>query len=83
MTATTTILQAATNQTVDIVLALLLMIGGVIGAQFGAASGAKLKGEQLRFLLAALVLLVCIRFGYDLVATPKELFSLSTVQRGQ
>lgn len=83
VTATTTILQSATNQTVDIVLALLLMIGGVIGAQFGAAAGAKLKGEQLRFLLAALVLLVCIRFAYDLVVEPKDLFSLSSLTRGR
>lgn len=83
VTATTTILQAATNQTVDIVLALLLMIGGVVGAQFGAAAGAKLKGEQLRFLLAALVLLVCIRFAYDLVVTPKDMFSLSSLERGR
>jgi uncharacterized protein len=83
VTATTTILQAATNQTVDIVLALLLMIGGVIGAQFGASAGSKLKGEQLRFLLAALVLLVCVRFAFDLVAAPKELFSLSATRRAR
>ena len=58
LTAVTTILHARHNQTVDVVLALLLMIGGVIGAQFGAAAGERLKGEQLRFLLAGLVLLV-------------------------
>ena len=83
VTATATILQAATNHTVDIVLAVLLMLGGVIGAQFGAAAGARLKGEQLRFLLAALVLLVCVRFAYDLVAEPKDLYSLSPLARGQ
>ena len=83
VTATTTILQAAANQTVDIVLAFLLMIGGVIGAQFGAAASGKLKGEQLRFLLAALVLLVCVRFAFDLVATPKELYSLTQEERGR
>jgi uncharacterized protein len=83
VTATTTILQAAANQTVDIVLALLLMLGGVIGAQFGAAAGGKLKSEQLRFFLAALVLLVCVRFAYDLVVTPKELFSLSAIERAR
>ena len=77
VTATATILQAATNHSVDVVLAILLMIGGVVGAQFGAAAGAKLKGEQLRFLLAALVLLVCIRFAFDLVAEPKELYTLA------
>ncbi len=77
VTATATILQAATNQTVDVVLAFLLMLGGVVGAQFGASAGAKLRGEQLRFLLAAMVLLVCIRFAFDLVAEPRELFSLA------
>jgi len=81
VTAATTILQAATNQTVDIVLALLLMTGGVIGAQFGAAAGASLRSEQLRFLLAALVLLVCVRFAFDLVTMPKDLFSLSDTVR--
>jgi uncharacterized protein len=83
VTAATTILQAATNYTVDIILALLLMVGGVIGAQFGSAMGARLKGEQLRFLLAAIVLLVAGRFAYDLVATPKELYSISSPQRKQ
>ena len=81
VTAATTILQAATNYTVDIVLALLLMAGGVIGAQFCSAMGARLKGEQLRFLLAAIVLMVAGRFAYDLVATPKELYSISSPQR--
>ena len=58
VTAATTVLHALQNQTVDVVLAVLLMVGGVIGAQFGAVAGERLKGEQLRFLLAALVLLV-------------------------
>ena len=70
VTAATTLLQAMQNKSVDVVLALLLIVGGVIGAQFGAAAGARLKGEQLRFLLAALVLLVCLRIGWDLVVTP-------------
>jgi hypothetical protein len=77
VTAATTILHATTNITVDIVLALLLMVGGVVGAQFGAAAGAKLKGEELRFLLAALVLLVCIRLGWNLVVTPEEFYSIT------
>lgn len=79
VTAATTILHATQNYTVDILLALLLMIGGVIGAQFGAAAGEKLKGEQLRFLLAALVLLVCVRLAYELVARPLDLYSLAPI----
>mgnify|MGYP000409815300 CR=1 FL=1 len=54
VTGYTTIIQSATNQTVDIVLAFILMVGGVIGAQFGAAAGHKLKGEQLRALLGVM-----------------------------
>ncbi|NVK17791.1 MAG: sulfite exporter TauE/SafE family protein [Methylocystaceae bacterium] len=76
VTANVTILQAATNQTVDIVLALLLLIGGVIGAQFGARAGMKLQGEQLRVLLALMVLGVCFKLGFDLIVTPDDLFSL-------
>ncbi len=78
VTAFTTIAQSATNQTVDVVLAFILMVGGVIGAQFGAQAGAKLKGEQLRALLGLIVLAVCLRMGWDLVATPAELFSLGS-----
>ena len=74
----TTVLQAAQNYSVDVVLALLLIVSGVIGAQYGATAGARLKGEHLRFLLAALVLLVCLRIAWDLVATPAELFSIAT-----
>jgi len=76
VTANVTILQSVSNQTVDIVLALLLLAGGVIGAQFGARAGAKLHGEQLRGLLALMVLAVCTKLTYDLVATPTELFAL-------
>ncbi len=75
VTAATTIMQAWWNFTVDIVLAIILMVGGVIGAQLGAAAGAKLKGEQLRFLMAGLVLLVAIRMAYQLVAHPGEIYS--------
>lgn len=82
VTAATTVLQAKENFNVDIVLALILMIGGVIGAQFGTAAGEKLKGEQLRFLLAGLVLLVCLRMAWDLVIKPDELFSLSSITGG-
>ena len=82
VTAVTTVLHATQNYTVDIVLALLLMVGGVIGAQFGTVAGEKLKGEQLRFLLAALVLMVCLRLGWDLVVRPNELYSLSSLAGG-
>lgn len=74
--AATTLLQAMQNKAVDVVLALLLIVGGVIGAQFGAAAGARLKGAQLRFLLAGLVLLVCLRIGWDLMIKPTEIFSI-------
>lgn len=80
--AATTFLQAIQNKTVDVVLALLLIVGGVIGAQIGAAAGARLKGEQLRFLLALLVLLVCLRIGWDLVTRPTELYSIGPVIGG-
>ena len=82
VTAATTIFHSVQNHSVDIVLALILMVGGVIGAQFGAVAGEKLKGEQLRFLLAGLVLLVCLRVAWDLVVMPSELFSITTVVGG-
>ncbi len=76
VTANVTFLQAYANQTVDVVLALLLLTGAVIGAQFGAKAGAKLHGEQLRILLAVMVLGVCAKLGYDLTVTPGDLYSL-------
>lgn len=82
VTGATTILHATQNHTVDVVLAMLLMFGGVVGAQFGAVAGAKLKGEQLRFLLAAMVLLVCLRLGWNLITPPTELFSIGGVIGG-
>ena len=78
VTANVTVLQAVNTQTVDVVLALLLLTGGVLGAQVGARVGVKLKGEQLRGLLALMVLTVCIKIGYDLMVTPAELFALGT-----
>ncbi|WP_316859007.1 sulfite exporter TauE/SafE family protein [uncultured Cohaesibacter sp.] len=74
--AVATTLHAATNQTVDIVLALILMIGGTIGAQFGAQIGQKLKAEQLRALLGILVLMVGLRFAVDLVLEPTDHYSI-------
>ena len=76
VTAFTTMLHATTNYTVDIVLAVLLLVGGVIGAQFGTMIGAKLRAEQLRILLALMVLLVCAKLAFDLIVQPSELFSL-------
>ena len=78
----TTILHAVENRTVDAVLALLLLLGGVVGAQFGAVLGARLRGEQLRLLLAALVLTVCLVLAFDLIATPSELYSISRIEAG-
>ncbi len=76
VTANVTFLQAYENQTVDIFLALLLLIGGVVGAQFGARLGARLRGEQLRGLMAIMVLGVALKLAYDLVATPEDVYSL-------
>ncbi|MBB5515140.1 hypothetical protein FHS89_001150 [Rubricella aquisinus] len=76
VTGFTTLLHATQNFTVDAVLALLLLIGGVIGAQIGARIGVKLKAEQLRILLAGMVLLVCAKLLFDLVVTPAELYTL-------
>ena len=77
VTSNVTLLQAVNTQTVDVVLAILLLVGAVIGAQIGTRIGAKLKGEQLRGLLALMVLAVCIKLGFDLVITPTDLFSIS------
>tara|TARA_R110002110_G_scaffold186923_7_gene394145 strand:+ start:1441 stop:2358 length:918 start_codon:yes stop_codon:yes gene_type:complete len=76
VTANATILQATINQTVDVVLALLLLVGGVIGAQFGARLGSRLPGEKLRVLLAMMVLGVCIWLLVGLIVTPDDLFSI-------
>ena len=53
-----------------------MIVGGVIGAQIGTGVGAKLRGEQIRILLALIVLVVCAKLGYDLIVTPDDLFSL-------
>jgi uncharacterized membrane protein YfcA len=79
VTALTTFLQATQNQTVDIVLAMLLTVGGVIGAQFGARAGRHVKAEELRALLAAMVLAVCLKLGWDLVVTPSDMFEVLPV----
>lgn len=82
VTAIVTILHAMSNQTVDVILALILMVGGVIGAQFGVRAGQYLKGEQMRALLGFLVLAVCLRMAVDLVLTPEEVYSLTPIVGG-
>jgi len=76
VTANSTFFQSYLNQTVDIVLASLMIVGGVIGAQIGARLGTKLKAEYLRGILAILVLSVCAKIFTDLTLTPADLFSL-------
>ncbi|MDC0226559.1 sulfite exporter TauE/SafE family protein [Alphaproteobacteria bacterium] len=76
VTANSTFFQSYLNQTVDIVLATLMILGGVIGAQIGARLGSKLKAEYLRGILAILVLIVCAKIFTDLTLTPENLFSL-------
>ncbi|MCA1369326.1 sulfite exporter TauE/SafE family protein [Ensifer aridi] len=76
VSAYTVIVQASTNYTVDIVLAFVLMIAGVIGAQYGVRVGQRLRGEQLRALLALLVLAVGIRLAIELIIPPKDIYSV-------
>ncbi|MEM9432539.1 MAG: sulfite exporter TauE/SafE family protein [Pseudomonadota bacterium] len=76
VTGFTTLLHATTNYTVDMALAVLLLVGGVIGAQIGTRIGVKLKAEQLRILLSILVLGVCGKLALDLLLMPSELYSI-------
>src|SRR5262245_20362600 len=76
VTAAATILHAATDQTVDIVLAFLLVSGGVVGVQMGVRVGAQMRGEQLRALLASFVILVALRLFLGLVQTPEDIYSI-------
>lgn len=80
--AFTTIIHATANQTVDVILAFILMVGGVAGAQYGARAGQRLRGEQLRALLALLVLAVALRLAFDLFVRPANLYSLSALGSG-
>ena len=77
VTAFTTMLHATTNFTVDIVLAVLLLVGGVFGAQIGTRIGVKMKAEQLRILLAIMVLTVCGKLAFDLLVMPSDIFSIA------
>lgn len=82
VTASVTILQAITTQTVDILLSLLLLVGGVFGAQIGTRFGSKLRGDELRALLALLVLSVCLLLLAQLIRTPADMYSLSVGAHG-
>jgi uncharacterized membrane protein YfcA len=77
--AVASVMHALTNHLVDAVLALVLMVGGVIGAQFGARAAQKMPPERLRLLLALLILAVGIRFGYELISRPAHLYSIRAV----
>jgi hypothetical protein len=79
VTSLVTILHAYENQTVDIMLALILMSGGVVGAQIGAALGHRLKAEQLRFMLGILILAVCIKILTSLLIEPQNLLTITDV----
>ena len=81
VTGFTTFMHAVTNHSVDILLALMLILGGVVGAQIGTRFSSRLNAEQLRILLALLVLLVCAKLAFDLFVRPDELYSLSPVGR--
>ncbi|MEY4982935.1 MAG: hypothetical protein RIR62_1201 [Pseudomonadota bacterium] len=76
VTAFTTLMHAVTNQTVDLMLAALLIAGGVVGAQLGTRVGVRLKAEQMRILLALLVLAVAGKIALDLLLTPDELYTI-------
>ena len=80
--ASATVMHAATNHLVDAVLALILMIGGVIGAQFGVRTGQQMRAERLRLLLGLLVFAVGLRFAYELVVQPEDIFSIREVRAG-
>ena len=77
--ATATVMHAATNHLVDAVLALTLMIGGVVGAQFGARAGQNMRGERLRLLLGILVFAVGLRFAYQVIVQPGDLYSIRVI----
>jgi len=80
--ANVTLQQAMVNKTVDLLLALILLFGSTIGAQFGALAGKRLKGEQIRILLAVIVLVLTVKLFLDLVLTPSDLVSLAPAKGG-
>ena len=80
VTTNVTFLQAVNTQTVDVVLAILLLVGGVVGAQVGTRLGTRLRGEQLRGLLALLVLAVCAKLLVDLILVPTDIYSIEILK---
>ncbi len=72
----TTILQASQNQTVDIILAFLLLLGSVIGVQIGSKFSNVTRGEHLRFILSIIILIVGLKLAFDLISNPSDLFSI-------
>ena len=76
--ANVTVLQAYTNHTVDAVLALVLLVGGVVGARIGTRFGMRLRGEQLRLLLALMVLAVAAKLAFDMVVPPADVYSIAS-----
>ena len=79
--ASATVMHAVSNHLVDAVLALILMLGGVVGAQFGARAGQRIRGERLRLLLGLLVLAVGLRFAFDLVIRPNDIFTVRVIEK--
>jgi uncharacterized protein len=77
ITASATILQAVTNQTVDILLALIILVGSVVGVQYGARFGARMSGEYLRVTLAAIILAVGAKLLFDLTVPPDNVYSVA------
>ena len=69
-------LHAITSHSVDAILAMLLIAGGVVGAQFGVRYGERLRSDWMRLCLAGLILMICLRLAADLVFTPSDPFSL-------
>ena len=77
MSSYTTVMHAIENQSVDMVLGIILLIGGVIGAQIGTRIGARIKADILRILLAIMVLAICAKIALGLALPPAEIFSLA------
>ena len=78
--ANTTILQASQNQTVDIILAILLLIGSVIGVQIGSKFSNFMKGEHLRLFLSIIILIVGFKLTLDLISIPEDIFSITVLK---
>jgi hypothetical protein len=75
-TINTTFMQAVTNHTVDIALAVILLLGSTLGAQIGSRLGSRLEHDQLKILLASIVLVVTVKMVFDLSITPDHLLAL-------